>query len=112
MAPPPLAVCSTGSTAQFGGVAGAGDGEPTDPPSEGPTEGPTQGPTEGPTEGPFGECVTASNRAHVTRGRAEHRLGHAYVLGSADPLGLWNTAVRTSLTATSADRWELTQGGC
>ncbi|WP_234004212.1 hypothetical protein [Nocardiopsis sp. SBT366] len=56
--------------------------------------------------------MTASNRAHVTRGRAEHRLGHAYALGSVDPLGLWNTAVRTSLTATSADHWELTQGGC
>ncbi|WP_247665580.1 hypothetical protein [Nocardiopsis sp. B62] len=56
--------------------------------------------------------MTASNHAHVTRGRAERRLGHACALGSADPLGLWNTAVRTSLTATSSDHWELTQGGC
>jgi hypothetical protein len=56
--------------------------------------------------------VTASNDAHVSGGRAEHRAGVAYALGSGDPLGLWNTAVTTSLTETAPGHWELTPGGC
>src|SRR5690606_10741214 len=71
-------VCSTGYTAQFWGIGGTGGGEPTDPP----TEEPTDPPTEEPTDPPAGECVTASNYAHVSEGRAEHRAGNAYALGS------------------------------
>ncbi|WP_431872972.1 extracellular catalytic domain type 1 short-chain-length polyhydroxyalkanoate depolymerase [Nocardiopsis eucommiae] len=93
-------VCSTGYTARFWGVGGISGGEPTETP------------TEEPTEGPSGACVTASNYDHVAQGRAEHRQGRAYALGSGDPLGLWNTAVRTSLTESSPDHWDLTPGGC
>ncbi|MET9711990.1 alpha/beta hydrolase family esterase [Nocardiopsis alba] len=96
-------VCSAGYTALFWGIGG-NDGGPTDPP--------TGEPTGEPTEGPAGECVTASNHTHVAQGRAEHRLGYAYALGSGDLLGLWNTAVRTSLTETAVGHWELTPGGC
>ena len=93
-------VCSTAYTALFWGIAGPGGGEPTDPP------------TEGPTDPPPGECVTADNYTHVVGGRAEHRAGYAYALGSGDLLGLWNTAVTTSLTETAPGHWELTPGGC
>jgi feruloyl esterase len=89
-------VCSTGYTAQFWGIGGPGGGEPTDPP----------------TEEPVGECVTADNYAHVSGGRAEHRVGNAYALGSDDLLGLWNVAVTTSVTETAPGYWELTPGGC
>lgn len=99
-------VCSTGYTAQFWGIDG-GSG-PTDPP----TEEPTDPPTEEPTDPPSGECVTASNYAHVAEGRAVHRSGTAYAVGSDDPLGLWNLAVTTSLTETSPDHWEHTVDGC
>ncbi|MEU3020751.1 PHB depolymerase family esterase [Nocardiopsis sp. NPDC007018] len=97
-------VCSAGYTARFWGIGGVGGGAPT--------ESPTEAPTEGPTEAPTGECVAASNYAHVSQGRAERRLGYTYALGSGDPLGLWNTAVRTSLTETSPGHWKLTPGAC
>ncbi|GAA1109252.1 MAG: PHB depolymerase family esterase [Nocardiopsis sp. BM-2018] len=109
-------VCSTGYTAQFWGIGGPAGGEPTDPPTEEPTdpptEEPTDPPTEEPTDPPAGECVTASNYAHVSDGRAEHRVGNAYALGSDDLLGLWNVAVTTSVTETVPGYWELTPGGC
>ena len=92
------AVCSSGYTAQFWGIDGGG--------------GPTDPPTEEPTDPPSGECVTASNYAHVTDGRAVHRFGMAYAVGSGDPLGLWNLVVTTSLTETSPDHWEHTLDGC
>ncbi|MGW9555929.1 extracellular catalytic domain type 1 short-chain-length polyhydroxyalkanoate depolymerase [Nocardiopsis sp. NPDC055551] len=92
------AVCSSGYTAQFWGIDGG--------------VGPTDPPTEEPTDPPSGECVTASNYAHVTEGRAEHRFGMVYAAGSDDPLGLWNPAVTTSLTETSPGHWEHTVDGC
>lgn len=91
--PPPL----TAHTAEFWGIAEPGGGtEPTDPL----------------TEEPAGECVTANNCTHVAAGRAEHRQGNAYALGSGDALGLWNVAVTTSLPEAAPDHWELTPGGC
>ncbi|SHK65172.1 feruloyl esterase [Nocardiopsis flavescens] len=100
-------VCSTGYTAQFWGL----DGDPGPQPTGEPTEEPTGEPTEEPTEGP-GECVRASNYSHVQAGRAVHRSGQAYALGSDDALGLWNVFVTTSLTETSPGHWENTPGAC
>lgn len=54
-------------------------------------------------------CVTASNYAHTTAGRAYHSGGYAYAVGSNDYLGLWNTYVTTSLAETSSGYWQL---GC
>lgn len=103
-------VCSTAYTAQFWGIAdGAG---PTDPPTEEPTDEPTEEPTEEPTDPPAGECVTASNYAHVNDGRAVQSWGQTYAVGSEDPLGLWNVMVTTSLTETSPGYWEHTTEGC
>lgn len=56
----------------------------------------TEGP--GPEEEGGAVGITASNHAHVDDGRAVHRSGQAYAVGSEDPLGLWNTAITTSLT--------------
>lgn len=107
-------VCSTGYTAQFWGIAA--EAEPTDPPTEEPTPDPTEEPSEPPTEEPTdpsaGECVTANNYVHVNEGRAVHRAGLTYAVGSDDALGLWTMAITTSLTETSPGHWEHTVAGC
>ena len=56
--------------------------------------------------------MTADNYTHVSAGRAVHRSGRTYAVGSDDALGLWNVFVTTSLTETSPGFWELTPGGC
>ncbi|CAL9490505.1 hypothetical protein SUDANB121_03242 [Nocardiopsis dassonvillei] len=98
-------VCSTGHTVGFWGLGG----DPGPQPTEQPTEGPTEGPGEGPDPG---ECVRSTNYAHVQAGRAVHRSGQTYAVGSGDPLGLWNVFVTTSLTETSPGYWENTPGAC
>ncbi|KOV87190.1 PHB depolymerase family esterase [Nocardia sp. NRRL S-836] len=57
------------------------------------------------TTPPVPECVTASNYAHTTAGRAYASLGQTYALGSNQPLGLWNTFVTSSVRQTSPNYW-------
>ncbi|MDT0329667.1 extracellular catalytic domain type 1 short-chain-length polyhydroxyalkanoate depolymerase [Nocardiopsis lambiniae] len=92
------AICSTGYTVDFWGLGGEG-GDPDPQPTDEPTEGP-------------GECVRATNYAHVQAGRAVQRLGRTHAVGSDDPLGLWNVFVTTSITETSPGYWNHTPGAC
>jgi hypothetical protein len=59
----------------------------------------------GPTPPPAAQCVTASNYAHTTAGRAYAALGQTYARGSHQPLGLWNTATHSTLKQTAPDTW-------
>jgi hypothetical protein len=61
--------------------------------------------TGGPTTPPVPDCVTASNYAHTTAGRAYASLGQTYALGSNQPLGLWNTFTTSSIRQTSPNYW-------
>ncbi|MBR8745453.1 PHB depolymerase family esterase [Nocardiopsis sp. MG754419] len=99
-------ICSTAYTAWFWGIADGVD--PTDPP----TGEPSEPPSDEPTDPPAATCVTAHNAGHVAQGRAVPRLGLTYAVGSGDALGLWNTAVTTSLTETAPGYWRHTIGGC
>jgi poly(3-hydroxybutyrate) depolymerase len=58
-----------------------------------------------PTPPPTPECITASNYAHTSAGRAYVSLGWTYALGSGQPLGLWNTATTSTLKRTAPDTW-------
>ncbi|KAB2343084.1 extracellular catalytic domain type 2 short-chain-length polyhydroxyalkanoate depolymerase [Actinomadura rudentiformis] len=71
----------------LGGVEGEGDPTPT------------------PTPTPTPECITASNYAHTTAGRAYVRSGQTYAAGSNQPLGLWNTFTSSTLKQTSPGHW-------
>jgi poly(3-hydroxybutyrate) depolymerase len=57
------------------------------------------------TTQPVPECVTASNYAHTTAGRAYASLGQTYALGSNQALGLWNTFTTSSIRQTSPNYW-------
>ncbi|WP_112271838.1 extracellular catalytic domain type 2 short-chain-length polyhydroxyalkanoate depolymerase [Lentzea terrae] len=57
------------------------------------------------TTPPVSECVTASNYAHTTAGRAYATLGQTYALGSNQPLGLWNTFTTSSIRQTAPNHW-------
>jgi poly(3-hydroxybutyrate) depolymerase len=57
------------------------------------------------TTPPAPECVSASNYAHTTAGRAYAALGQTYALGSNQALGLWNTFVTSSVRQTSPNYW-------
>ncbi|MET8764933.1 PHB depolymerase family esterase [Lentzea sp. NPDC004782] len=57
------------------------------------------------TTQPVPDCVTASNYAHTTAGRAYASLGQTYALGSNQPLGLWNTFTTSSIRQTSPNYW-------
>lgn len=67
------------------------------------TDGPP--PTTTTTTPPVAECVTASNYAHTTAGRAYVTLGQTYALGSGQPLGLWNTFTTSSIRQTGPNHW-------
>lgn len=91
-------ICSARHDAAFFGLTDAVDpGDPTDPGDPGDPEPEP------------GECVTASNYAHTTAGRAYQSGGMTYATGSGDALGLWNMYVTTELEETSPGYWEL---GC
>ena len=57
----------------------------------------------GTTTGVVATCVTASNYAHTTAGRATVLLGYTYANGSSQNLGLWNTFVTTTLKQTGVN---------
>ncbi|PWU45510.1 feruloyl esterase [Micromonospora sp. S4605] len=54
-------------------------------------------------------CVTASNYAHVSAGRAYHSGGYAYANGSNQRMGLYNTFYTTTLKQTGPNHWVI---GC
>ena len=54
-------------------------------------------------------CVTASNYAHVTAGRAYHSGGYAYARGSNQRMGLYNTFYTSTLKQTAPNYWVI---GC
>ncbi|WP_086666537.1 extracellular catalytic domain type 2 short-chain-length polyhydroxyalkanoate depolymerase [Lentzea kentuckyensis] len=58
------------------------------------------------TTTPVPQCVTASNYAHTTAGRAYATLGQTYALGSNQPLGLWNTFTTSTIRQISPNYWE------
>ncbi|MEU7482109.1 PHB depolymerase family esterase [Lentzea sp. NPDC042327] len=64
-----------------------------------------QTPTTTTTTSPGSECVTASNYAHTTAGRAYANLGQTYALGSNQALGLWNTFVTSSVRQSAPNYW-------
>lgn len=65
----------------------------------------TSPPTTTTTTPPAAQCVTASNYAHTTAGRAYVTLGQTYALGSNQPLGLWNTFTTSTIKQTSPNYW-------
>ncbi|MFG2100625.1 PHB depolymerase family esterase [Micromonospora echinaurantiaca] len=91
-------ICSTYRDAVFFGLNGGGT-DPTTSPTVSPTSSPTTPPT----------CVTASNYAHVTAGRAYHSGGYAYANGSNQRMGLYNTFYTTTLKQTAPNHWVI---GC
>lgn len=54
-------------------------------------------------------CITASNYAHVTAGRAYQSGGYAYALGSNQRMGLYNTFNTSTLKQTGPSYWVI---GC
>ncbi|MDF0604835.1 fibronectin type III domain-containing protein [Neisseriaceae bacterium TC5R-5] len=52
------------------------------------------------TTGAAVSCVTATNYAHTTAGRASQTAGTTYANGSNQNMGLWNTFVTTTLKMT------------
>ncbi|HEY0167617.1 MAG TPA: PHB depolymerase family esterase [Jatrophihabitans sp.] len=92
-------ICSSYHTAQFWGLIGTGSPTPT---STAPTPTPT----------PTGPCVTASNYAHTSAGRAHQLSGKAYANGSNQDMGLWNTYITHTLRQTGADYWVIADGQC
>jgi poly(hydroxyalkanoate) depolymerase family esterase len=93
-------VCSTYYTAVFWGLTGSGPG-PT------PTATPTATPTGQPAT-----CHEGSNYQHVLAGRATHRLGYVYAVGSGQPMGLYNTFIRHTLRQSPPGYYTLADAGC
>ncbi|WP_319463661.1 PHB depolymerase family esterase [Micromonospora sp. RTP1Z1] len=94
-------ICSTYRDALFFGLDGGVTPSPTATASPSPTASPT------PTASPV--CVTASNYAHVTAGRAYQSGGYAYALGSNQNMGLYNTFYTSTLKQTGPSYWVI---GC
>ncbi|MFE9204735.1 PHB depolymerase family esterase [Micromonospora sp. NPDC007230] len=90
-------ICSTYRDALFFGLDGGVTPSPT----------PTASPSPTPTTPPA--CVTASNYAHVSAGRAYQSGGYAYALGSNQKMGLYNTFYTTTLKQTGPNYWVI---GC
>ncbi|MGW3607984.1 extracellular catalytic domain type 1 short-chain-length polyhydroxyalkanoate depolymerase [Micromonospora sp. NPDC005161] len=95
-------ICSTYRDAVFFGLGGGGT-TPTPTPTATPTPTPTPTPTTPPT------CVTASNYAHVSAGRAYQSGGYAYANGSNQRMGLYNTFYTSALKQTAPNYWVI---GC
>ncbi|MFI6329353.1 PHB depolymerase family esterase [Micromonospora chersina] len=96
-------ICSTYRDALFFGLDGGGTPNPTPTATASPTPTPTPSPTTAPV------CVTASNYAHVTAGRAYQSGGYAYALGSNQRMGLYNTFYTSTLKQTGPSYWVI---GC
>ncbi|WP_424531434.1 alpha/beta hydrolase family esterase [Sphaerisporangium viridialbum] len=102
-------ICSAYRDAAFFGLDGAGP-TPTATPTVTPTVTPTPTPTVTPTTPPV--CVTASNYAHTTAGRAHQSGGSTFANGSNDPMGLWNTFTTHTLKQTGPGYWVVADGQC
>ncbi|MFC4586607.1 extracellular catalytic domain type 1 short-chain-length polyhydroxyalkanoate depolymerase [Sphaerisporangium corydalis] len=78
------------------------------------TEGARSGTVTGTTTGSGGggTCVTSSNYAHTTAGRAHVSGGLTYANGSNQAMGLWNVAVTHTLRQTATNYWVLADGQC
>ncbi|MFC4145831.1 PHB depolymerase family esterase [Micromonospora mangrovi] len=100
-------ICSTYRDALFFGLGGGVPPTPTATASPTVPPSPTTSPTPTPTTSPV--CVTASNYAHVTAGRAYQSGGYAYALGSNQRMGLYNTFYTTTLKQTGPGYWVI---GC
>ncbi|MEU8425383.1 PHB depolymerase family esterase [Micromonospora sp. NPDC048835] len=103
-------ICSTYRDALFFGLNGGGTNPtptPTATPTPTPTATATPTPTATPTTAPT--CVTASNYAHVTAGRAYQSGGYAYANGSNERMGLYNTFYTSTLKQTAPNHWVI---GC
>jgi feruloyl esterase len=98
-------ICSSYRDALFFGLDGGVTPSPT--PTATVTPSPTVSPSPSPTSSPV--CVTASNYAHVTAGRAYQSGGYAYALGSNQRMGLYNTFYTTTLKQTGPSYWVI---GC
>ncbi|MEU8882517.1 fibronectin type III domain-containing protein [Streptomyces hydrogenans] len=57
------------------------------------------------TTGAAAVCVTASNYAHTTAGRAHQSGGYTYANGSNQNLGLWNVLATSTIKQTSPGYW-------
>ncbi len=90
-------ICSTYRDALFFGLDGG----------TAPSPSPTATASPSPTAAPV--CVTASNYAHVTAGRAYQSGGYAYALGSNQRMGLYNTFYTSILKQTGPSYWVI---GC
>ncbi|MCC5574024.1 feruloyl esterase, partial [Microtetraspora sp. AC03309] len=76
------------------------------------TQTPTPTPSASPTPTPGSVCVTASNYAHTTAGRAHQSGGYTFANGSNDAMGLWNLFVTHTLRQTGPNHWVLADGAC
>lgn len=68
-------------------------------------EGATSAPASGTTTRSNNTCYTASNFAHTMAGRAYASYGYAFAYGSLQNMGLWSTAVITSLKRTGSSHY-------
>ncbi|SCG38694.1 extracellular catalytic domain type 1 short-chain-length polyhydroxyalkanoate depolymerase [Micromonospora halophytica] len=102
-------ICSTYRDALFFGLDGGTSPGPTPTPTATASPTPTATPTASPTPTVSPVCVTASNYAHVSAGRAYHSGGYAYALGSNQRMGLYNTFYKTTLKQTAPAHWTI---GC
>ncbi|TDC97927.1 PHB depolymerase family esterase [Actinomadura sp. 7K507] len=73
--------------------------------SEGGTTPPTTPPTTTPPPTQTPACVTASNYAHTTAGRARQSMGYTYANGSDQNLGLWNLYTTSTIKETGPGHW-------
>lgn len=103
-------ICSAYHDALYFGLNST---DPTPTVSPSPTASPTPtaspSPTVSPTPTPTPVCVTATNYAHVTAGRAYHLGGYAYAVGSDQRMGLYNVFLTTTLKQTAPNHWVI---GC
>jgi poly(hydroxyalkanoate) depolymerase family esterase len=95
-------ICSTYRDALFFGLGGGSSPSPTATATASPAS-----PSPSSTAAPV--CVTASNYAHVSAGRAYQSGGYAYALGSNQRMGLYNTFYTSTLRQTGPGYWVI---GC
>jgi feruloyl esterase len=77
-----------------------------------PSASPTSSPTPSPTGGGGGQCVRATNYAHVTAGRAHQSGGYTYANGSNQNMGLYNVFTTHGLRQTGSDFYVIDDTAC
>ncbi|WP_084516907.1 extracellular catalytic domain type 1 short-chain-length polyhydroxyalkanoate depolymerase [Microtetraspora niveoalba] len=119
-------ICSAYHDTRFFGLDGAAtpspspSATPSPSPSASPSPSPSPSASPSPSPSPTGSpdptpgtvCVTASNYAHTTAGRAHQSGGYTYANGSNDAMGLWNVFVTHTLRQTGPNHWVLADGQC